>query len=234
MALEQRLRDELGRSADSVRFDTDAALGHVIVTARRRQRMRRTTLAVGAVALVMAGVIGITQTDLAGLRQSPGPANQTTRPTQPVGSAAGGHAYTRTDIFGEWQTVPYSSQRVRSAVASAGLTREDADNVLEDAQRWRVQANFTTGTGGPVVVFNTWDPGNAVASLRISDQFPYATGPHNRLVLTPISSSSRWVFSYRVTGDRLQLHFLSASPQLEHATLAMIIAWTAAPLTLVQ
>jgi hypothetical protein len=234
MSFEELLRDELSRSAESVSTDTGAAFDHVIETARSRQRSRRVTLAVGVVAVVVAGVLGITHTDLPSQRHSPGPATRTTRPTQPAGPGSGGHAYTRTRIFGEWQTRIFPTRQVRAAMTSAGVSEQDADSVLAGARTWRVQANFSEGVGGPVVVFTTWDPRHAATSLRISDEYPYTTDPRSHLVLTPVSSSSRWVFSYRISGDRLHLQLLSATPRLTGHAKALVIAWTTTPFTLVH
>jgi hypothetical protein len=56
MALDERLHDELPRSAERVQPDVDVALERVVETARRRQRRRRGVgVALAGLLLVSAG-----------------------------------------------------------------------------------------------------------------------------------------------------------------------------------
>ncbi len=234
MALEQRLHDELNAAADTFRPDTEGALVQVVQTNRRRQRVRRGAMALGAAGLVFVAVVGLTQSELTGLHGAPGPTAHSTAPPPGPGPGSDDHAYHRDPIYGEWQTGSLASEGVQSAITSAGVDENVARQELRDTSRWRVQVNFQQGIGGAVAVFDTWDPTDPAATLDIGDEFPYTSLPGHRLRLSPRSTGDSWVFSYRITGDRLQLHLVRASPALAARDAAMVTAWTSAPFILVH
>ncbi len=234
MATDERLRDELNRAADSVRTDTPAALARVIGTARRRQRARRVSLAIAAVALVVVGAVGIAHGDLVSLGRSPAPAN---RPSHVNGLSRPSdvHAGARTVLTGEWQTRSIPSTDLRHALMKAGLGPALVDGTVGQARQWFVQMTFSQGEGSAVVVVQTSDPTNPGVSLTTSEPYPYRLLPGGRLLVTPPHPSTRWIFAYRLEGDSLGLRLLRApSAPLGGPTTATLVSWTFAPLTLVH
>ncbi len=235
MALEQRLRDELSRSADSIRSETDLVLAQVILVARRRQRARRGGTAFLIAAVMMAGVVGISRLDVDNLGRRPAPATRSSGLTQWVGSNLDGHAALRNAVTGVWQSSSRPSRQVRVAIKAAGFTDADANRALGNAAQWQAQIFFSFHGNGPVVITKTWDPSNPGVSLRIDDPIPYKLLPRDRLLLSPVASPTELMFSYRIVGDRLTLHYQGASPHpLRNGAAARIIAWTSAPLTMVH
>lgn len=229
VALEERLREELVSSAESIQLNMNAALSRVVATAQRRQRARRVTVGAVAAALVVAAAFGIAQGNLDSLGHSPTPAARSTRPIQSLGSFDV-HAAMRNPLTGTWQTAGYTIKRVHSEITAGDLTDADANHVIGTYHRWRAQANFSGSGSGPVVSFETWGPTDPGASFRANDKYSYQVLSHHRLLLSPLASEVRWVFSYRVTDDQLLLHLVSASPQPPNRhTAAQLTAWTFAP-----
>jgi hypothetical protein len=234
MATEERLREELDRVAGSIRTDTSAALTRVVATARRRQRVRRASLAIAAAAVIVVGAIGIARGDLVSLGQAPGPAG---RPSAPhvLSQPSDLHASARTVLTGEWQTESAPSSDLRRALTTAGLGSDIVDRAVGQSRRWFVQLTFSQGQGSPVVVVQTSDPTNPGVSLTTSEKYPYRLLAGNRLLVTRSHPGTRWVFSYRLEGDSLELRLLRAeSGALDEQTEATLVSWTYAPLTLVH
>ncbi len=233
MASEQQLRDELTRAAAGVEPDVDAALVHVIGTARRRHRTRVTALAV-AIVILIVGAVGFAQLGHDLLGREPSPATHSTGPNglqAPPDLHAGG----RNALTGQWLSSSYPRARVRAAITDAGLSSADADHTLGSGQQWRVQMTFGQNDGNAALVVETSDPGNPGASLTISDKYLYTLLPSNRLLLTTTHGETRWVLSYQLHGDTLLVHLpRSTADRLDDRTAAQLIAWTFAPLTLVH
>ncbi len=234
MALEERLREELNRSADSLSSGTEAQLAQVVAAAHRRQRGRRAGAALLAATLGIAGALGLSHLKADYLGRQPDPTTQSPKPTLPAG-LNDSHAAIRNAVTGVWQSKPQASRHVLAAITSAGLTRADADLAIGDAQRWQAQVFFSFHGNGPVVIAQTWDPSDSQVALHIDDPQPYELLPHHRLQLLPVVSSTRLLFSYRIAGDRLTMRYLRADPHpLPDRAVARILAWTSAPLVRVD
>jgi hypothetical protein len=94
---------------------------------------------------------------------------------------------------------------------------------------------FSQHEGTAALVVQTSDPTNPGSSLRTSDLYLYRLLPGHRLLVTSTDPGTRWVFSYRLDGDRLTVSFLRAVPTPpDDNTTAQLLAWTYAPLTLIH
>jgi hypothetical protein len=229
MSLDDQLREDLRASARAVPNDMDTALSSVRRCAARQRRTRR--VIAGAVTAVLVAVIGVALSRgvLPSLGETPRPAGtapmtgqsaSTTRPTAGVDST----------LTGEWQSAALPAEHFTAAIRAAGLDRTTASHVLAGAHTWLVQLTFGTS-----LTVETWDPADPSGSLRLSPQYGYRVLPGHRLVVTALASPARWSFSYRLSGDRLLLHYLRATagsgPGLDTAR---FVAWAAEPLTLVH
>jgi hypothetical protein len=229
MSLDDRLREDLRASARTVPNDMDTALVSVRRRAARQQRTRR--VIAGAVTAVLVAVVGVAVSRgvLPSLGETPQPAG-TAPPTGQSASTARPTAGVDGTLTGEWQSAARPAESFRTAIRAAGLGRTASSHVLAGARRWIVQLTFGTS-----LTVETWDPADPSGSLRLSPQYAYHVMSGHRLVVSALSSPARWSFSYRLSGDRLLLHYLSATAGSGNGlTTARFVAWAAEPLRLVQ
>jgi hypothetical protein len=228
MSLDDELREGLRQSAHTLPAHIDAALLSVRRRAARQQRTRR--VIAGTVSAVLVAVAGVALSR--GVLPSLGETHQhagTARPTGQSASSAGPAPGVDGTLTGEWQSAAQPAEHFRAAIRAAGLGRTTASHVLEGAHSWVVQLTFGTS-----LTVETWDPADPSGSLRLSTQYGYRVVP-GRLVVTALASPTRWSFSYRLSGDRLLLHYLRATPGSGNGLeTARFVAWAAEPLTLVH
>jgi hypothetical protein len=229
VSLDDQLREDLRASALAVPNDMDTALSSVRRRAARQQRTRR--VIAGAVTAVLVAVVAVALSTgvVPSLGETPQPAG-TAPMTNQSRSTAGPPAGVDSTLTGEWQSATLPAEHFSAAIRAAGLGRTTASHVLAGAHTWVVQLTFGTS-----LTVETWDPADPSDSLRLSPQYGYRVMSGHRLVVTALASPARWSFSYRLSGDRLLLHYLRATAgsgsELETAR---FVAWAAQPLTLVH
>jgi hypothetical protein len=234
MSLDQRLRDELSRSAGEVRTDTDVLLGDVIRGARHRVRTRRGVVASLAVALIALGAVGIPQLDIQGRSNLPASTPSAPKSVDAAGAPTG-HERLTSAITGEWLSKPTSSARVRAAIRAAGLNDDAAKAALGDAQQWQVRMTFTYAVGGGRgVLISAWDPSRNAVPTEPPEQAYYRLAGQHTLVISTSDPVGPVKLSYEVRGGQLFLGFQEASRSLSERATASVVAWTAAPLRKMQ
>jgi hypothetical protein len=122
----------------------------------------------------------------------------------------------RTDaLVGTWNSGPVAMVRIRSRLLDAGYdAREIRDFLrffdLEEATALESELSFYREVGEPFWAHRFWDA--AVERPDDADHGPYEVIRGDRVVLTsadPEVNKYRYVFSYRVRGDELQLRVVS-------------------------
>jgi hypothetical protein len=229
MSLDDELREGLRQSAHTLPAHIDAALLSVRRRAVRQQQTRRVIAGTVTAVLVAVAGVALSRGVLPSLGETHQPAG-TAPTTGQSASSAGPAPGVDSTLTGEWQSAAQPAEHFRAAIRAAGLGRTTASHVLEGAHSWVVQLTFGTS-----LTVETWDPADPSGSLRLSTQYGYRVLPGHRLVVTALASPARWSFSYRLSGDRLLLHYLRATSGSGNGLeTAQFAAWAAEPLTLVH
>jgi hypothetical protein len=230
MDFDRQLREALDDHARGLPNDTDTALLAVRRVAARRRRERLVTAAIVAIVVLVAGGAASSRVLRWGAGETPDPAAPATASHQRVhssGAVAGG---TGDPLVGEWQSAVVTAQRLGAAMSDAGFGRPTTRRVLAGARTWVVQMTF-----GTTLTVETWSAADPSGSLRLSTEYAFRSLRGRRLVVRAFDSSARWSFSYRLSGDRLLLHYRAARrASADGLETARFVAWASAPMTLVH
>ena len=156
------------------------------------------------------------------------PAPSASRSTEPSGASV-----SASPLVGEWDTGPYSADKLRDAIRSAGYTDAEVNEVLADQEEYEVRLTFD----GRIAVSVGWDPADPTQGPSGGDHGPYKVLSGNKLKITcdvcDIDTKFT-LYSYAIEGTTLTLRYIrdvnpDYSAHDRRMSLAFAIANTSLP-----
>jgi hypothetical protein len=117
-------------------------------------------------------------------------------------------------LVGTWDTGPIPLAKIRAALIAHGYSASQASHMFQTfhmSKSWEWNLSFYRENGVPFQILRNWDP-TTQSKPVYGDHGPYKLLSGHRFVARGVDPpTNTWLttFSYRVTGTRLTLHYIS-------------------------